>query len=218
MSKKILLVDGHEFLLEGIKLLLSDSKTITQIFTDNTLKKAYEFIFSNKDCSKVDAVCIDLSMPEFKEKNIKNGQDLAFLIRKNYPQLKIVILTGSCCDQIYTEISRSIKPNGFIEKSDLKASEIEIIFEKILNGENYESENILDVSKNCDLRFKIMDEINIKIITLLSKGISTKTMEKVLPISLSAIKKRKRKIKQILEIETGNDEDIIKEAFVRKII
>ena len=57
-----------------------------------------------------------------------------------------------------------------------------------------------------------MDNYNRQIIILLSQGVKTKNLPDLLYLSKSAIDKRKAIIKQLLGIDKGNDEDILKEA------
>jgi two-component system response regulator NreC len=52
----------------------------------------------------------------------------------------------------------------------------------------------------------------LKIIELISQGITTKNLPNYVPLSLSGVHKRKAKIKAVLNIDNGSDEAIIKEA------
>jgi hypothetical protein len=52
---------------------------------------------------------------------------------------------------------------------------------------------------------------------LLAKGIKNKNLEKYIPLSASAIEKRKYRIKRLLDVE-GDDEDLIKEARIQGYI
>lgn len=57
----------------------------------------------------------------------------------------------------------------------------------------------------------IIDEIDLKMIQLLAKGIRNKNLGMHIYLSNSAIEKRKNRLKKKLNI-TGNDEDLLKEA------
>lgn len=218
MSLKILLVDDHIMIVEGIKNILSYSKRFTEIKCVDSIEKAYHLIFENNKINNFDFISIDLSMPSYVDKNIENGASLAKLIRKNYPEIKIIILTGFSDSKTISELFNKISPNGFIEKSDLKGDDVINIFEQIDSGKNYFSKRILNNIENFKINNELFDYLNLEIIQFLSKGFSTKSISEKLPLSLSAIKKRKQKIKQTLNIENGNDEDIVLEATKRKII
>ncbi|MBC7642347.1 MAG: response regulator, partial [Flavobacterium sp.] len=119
-------------LAEGIKSILSYSELKTEIKCVDSIKKAYKLIFEDKTVNHFDLISLDISMPPFIERNLKNGIDLAEIIRKNYPKIKIIILTGGCNDDDISVIIRKINPNGFIQKSDLNAENIDFIFNQII--------------------------------------------------------------------------------------
>lgn len=218
MNEKMLLIDDHIMISEGIKSVLSLTDLNYEIECVESLEKAYKLLFENKDKTLYDLVSVDLSMPPYEIKNINCGKDLAYLIRKNLPNTKILILTGYCDSITLNQLLENVNPNGFIEKSDLKAEQIEYIFEQILNGVYFKSNQISILHDNYKITTKNFDNLDIQIIKLLSKGFSTKSLPEKLPLSLSAIKKRKQKIKVELNIEYGNDENLIKEAIKLKII
>ncbi len=218
MSLKILLVDDHIMMVEGIKNILHYSKMIIDINCVDSIEKAYNLVFENNKNNNFDLISIDLSMPPYIDKNIENGASLAKLIRKDYPQIKIIILTGFSDGKTIYELFEKLSPDGFIEKSDLKGDDVINIFEQIVCGENYFSKRILNNLENFKKNNELFDYLNLEIIQFLSKGFSTKSISEKLPLSLSAIKKRKQKIKQALNIENRNDEDIVLESIKRKII
>jgi DNA-binding NarL/FixJ family response regulator len=63
-----------------------------------------------------------------------------------------------------------------------------------------------------------IDTIDRQIITLLSEGFQIKTIADSMNLSQDTIKKRKSKIKDLLGIDKGNDEDILKECRNLKLI
>ena len=58
----------------------------------------------------------------------------------------------------------------------------------------------------------LLDEINRKIIYLLSQGVKTKSLSDHIDLSMSAIEKRKKYLKEVFEIEDGSDETLLFEA------
>jgi hypothetical protein len=52
----------------------------------------------------------------------------------------------------------------------------------------------------------------------LSKEVKTKDLPQYIPLSLSAIEKRKLNIREILEVKDGSDIDLINEAKTKGII
>lgn len=216
MPLKILLVDDHIMITSMYKIALSDLKISTEITTINTLENAYNFLFTQN--KTVDIVLLDLSMPAYSEKNINNGEDLAKLIRVNYPEIKIIIATGYCEPIRLNGIIKDICPEGILEKCDIDNNLFLQAFIKIIDGQIYRTKT---VEKSITPNFAnniYLDATNRQIVKLISQGIKTIDIPQHLSITLSGVNKRKLKIKEFLKIEFGRDEDIIRESKKRGII
>lgn len=212
MSLEILLVDDHIMITDCYKMALTDLEISTRITSTNSLENAYKFIFDNAPDVRIDLVILDLSMPEYPEKNIKNGEDLAKLIRVKYPKTKIIFITGYCNIIRLNSIIHDINPEGLIEKSDLDFSSISIICNKIIAGEIYKSERVKKTIEDFSTKEMFLDTIDRQIIILISQNTKTVNIPELLNLSLSAIEKRKAKIKIYFGVEKGSDDAIIKKA------
>jgi DNA-binding NarL/FixJ family response regulator len=210
MPLKILLVDDHIMITDFYKMALANLKINTKNTTINTLENAYNFIFPKREIQPLDVILLDLSMPAYLEKNINSGEDLAKLIRLNYPKIKIIIVTDYYETIRLNRIIQEINPEGVLEKSDIDYDGFLFAFNKIIGNGEYRSKTI---EKNIDSNLNnniYLDTMNRQIIKLISQGIKTKNIPNHLPINLSGRHKRKLKIKQLLKIDFGNDEDIIR--------
>jgi hypothetical protein len=63
-----------------------------------------------------------------------------------------------------------------------------------------------------------LDVFDKQILFHLSKGVKTKDLPTYIPLSLSAIEKRKLNIREILEVPGGTDVDLIREAKNKGVI
>ncbi len=217
MRVKILLVDDHQMITSFYETALGYSDIDTVITVKNTLESAYKFIFE-QFIQQIEIVFLDLSMPAYIEKGINNGEDFAKLLRKKYPKIKIIILSSIFSVTQLDRIIKHINPEGLIEKTDLCSYDhIVNILNKVINGEFYRSLMIEESITKNPYDF-YLDSINKQIIILISKGIKTKDIPSHLSMTLSGVKKRKLKIKRLLKIDFGNDEDIIRESKILGII
>lgn len=156
-------------------------------------------------------VFIDVTLPPFLEKSIHSGEDLVPLVKKQFPNSKVVVLTSHTESFVLYRLINDCNPHGIIIKSDT-AEEFLIAFEAIMKGEKYYSETVR--KQNLDIKGKnnFLDNYNRQIIMLLSQGIKTKNLGDHLHLSSSAIDKRKAYIKEFFNIDKGTDEDILREA------
>lgn len=210
MPVKILMIDDHPSQIEGYKVILSYNSLGVAIETTAAYncEVAYALITTNGTAA-FDMVFIDRSLPPFPERNIKSGEDLALLVRKYWPDTKIVILTSHAEAFLLYAIVKKIKPQGLLVKSDFSADELLLAFEKIANGETYYTQTVKEGIKELLSREQFLDDHNRQIIILLSQGARTASIAEQLHLSKSAIEKRKVQIKDYLCIVKGTDEDIV---------
>lgn len=211
----ILIVDDHPFIIEAYKNAIKGYNS----------KGAYEFAITQaKDCKTgYEAITapgippfgiafFDLSMPIYEEKGIFSGEDLALLIKKEMPDCKIILLTMHTELLKINTIIKNINPNGLVIKNDLTFDELLIAFDKILKEENYYSQTVVKLVSQIQYDNIEIDAFDKQILYHLSKGTKTKDIPQYVPLSLSAVEKRKLNLKDTLDIRGGSDIDLIREA------
>lgn len=210
----ILMVDDHPFIIEAYKNAIKGYNS----------KGTYEFTIAQaKDCKTgYEAITqatapfgiafFDLSMPTYEEKGIYSGEDLALLIKNKMPDAKIILLTMHTELLKINTIIKNINPNGLIIKNDLTFDELLLAFDKILKDENYYSQTVIKLVSQIQYDHIEIDAFDKQILYHLSKGIKTKDIPQYVPLSLSAIEKRKLNLKETLNIKGGSDIDLIREA------
>lgn len=219
MSNKtlnILMIDDHPSMVEGYKSILSFNQLGYEINVTPAYncKSAYEIIQETEDLYFFDMAFVDLSLPPYEEKKILSGQDLALMIKKRFPAIKILILTSQAEAFTLFDIKRNIEPKGLLVKSDFAAEELLDAFENIAQGKTYYTKTVEEsIEGLMDERNTIfLDEYNREIIQLLAQGVLTKNMPNYISLGLSAIDKRKAQIKDYFMIKGGTDEDIVRQA------
>lgn len=218
MTKEILIIDDHSPIIEGYKSILSfsDHGYLLKFKEAQNCETAYGQIINIENC--FDIVFLDLSLAPYDNMKINSGEDLIPYIKKHQPNSKIIISTSHSEYFLLYKIYQKLKPEGILIKSDFTPKEFLTAFSEIINGENYFSECVIKAIKSLNAADFYLDSIDMHIITLLSRGVKSKNLPDHLSIGISAIDKRKQKIKDFLFIEKGNDEDILREAKKRKYI
>jgi DNA-binding NarL/FixJ family response regulator len=215
----ILIVDDHPFIIQAYKNALDKYSqqgyefVITQA---NNCKSGYESITEAK--TPFDVAFFDISMPEYAEKGIYSGEDLAILIKIEMSNCKIILLTMHAELLKINNIIKNINPSGLIIKNDLTFDELIFAFNKIMNNENYYSQTVIKLVGQAQYNNIELDAFDKQILFHLSKGVKTKDLPLYVPLSLSAIEKRKLNIGELLEVKEGNDIDLINEAKTKGVI
>lgn len=177
---------------------------------------AYKIINHNSKLkNKIDIALIDVSLPPYKEEKILCGGDLAKVFKERYPLSKVIMITMHHEGMIIDKIITKVNPEGFINKSDVCFDTFSKVFEIILGGKKFISKTINNSIKELNNKKFDFDSIDYEIISLLEKGIKTKDIPYYIPLTLSAIEKRKAKIKFQVLNHSGNDNELIER--VRKL-
>jgi DNA-binding NarL/FixJ family response regulator len=151
-------------------------------------------------------------MPPYKKMNINSGIDLASLIREKFTNCKIVLLTMRSEPLTVDKIIKGIQPEGFIAKSDINFELFSIICKNIIEGTIFRSPTIIDSQRELFKKNINWDNHDNQILILISEGVKTVNLPDYIPLSMSAIEKRKANIKDQLLKGKGSDKDLIEKA------
>ncbi|WP_264519876.1 response regulator [Flavobacterium sp. N1994] len=215
----ILIVDDHPFIIQAYKNALDKYSqqgfefAVTQA---NSCKTGYESIKEAK--IPFDVAFFDISMPEYAEKGIYSGEDLAALIKTEMPNCKIILLTMHSELLKINNIIKNINPSGLIIKNDLTFDELIFAFDKIINNQSYYSQTVIKLVGQAQYTNIELDAFDKQILFHLSKGVKSKDLPQYIPISLNAVEKRILNISEILEVKGGTETDLINEAKIKGII
>ena len=213
---KILMVDDHPIIIEGYQnSLLATSKPHQHLKIDiaNDCEMANTLILKAANQSEHYDICFfDISLPPSNDGQITSGEDLAKIAKVYMPKAKIVILTMFNESYRVHNIIKEINPEGMLIKSDLTSSELAEAFQSILVNPPYYSSTVSNFLKSTTTSDIYVDEINRKILYLLSQGIKTKSLKEHIDLSMSAIEKRKKQLKLLFDVENGKDEALLEEA------
>lgn len=209
------MVDDHPIIIEGYQNTLMATKKEDQVLridTANDCDTANELLRRAAKEKPYDICFFDISLPGSLDGRLASGEDLAKLTRNIMPKAKVVILTMFNESFRVHNIIKQINPDGFLIKSDLTSSELAEAFQHILAAPPYYSSTVSNFLKKSVVSDIYVDDINRKILHLLSQGVRTKTLREHISLSMSAIEKRKKQLKLLFSVNDGKDETLIEEA------
>ncbi|MCC9070544.1 response regulator [Flavobacterium sp. F-65] len=216
MSLNILIVDDHPMTVDGYVNLLSDNefqKEVPVFIKSHNCEDAHnKILHESRQNKNIDFALLDINLPPFKKLNINNGIDLALLIREKFKNCKIVLLTMHSEPLTVDKIIKGVKPEGLISKSDINFELFPLICKRILEGEIVQSETIIESQRDLFKKNINWDNHDNQILLLISQGVKTVNLPNYIPLSMSAIEKRKASIKDQLLHGKGSDKDLIEKA------
>ncbi|HRH01304.1 MAG TPA: response regulator transcription factor [Bacteroidia bacterium] len=149
---KLVLVDDHQMLLDGLAALLRGEQRFDLVGLCNNAKYALELI----ETTAPDIVITDINMPEI------SGVELTRMIRKYYPKIKVLALSmfgerSTISEMLEAGIS------GYILKNTGKEELIKALI-KVQEGGMYFSDEITEeLIKSISQKAEIKEEIQVRL-------------------------------------------------------
>tara|TARA_R110002050_G_scaffold137538_3_gene261155 strand:+ start:386 stop:1054 length:669 start_codon:yes stop_codon:yes gene_type:complete len=207
----LLLVDDHPSVIEAYSNFLSQYEILNPSYKANILTamccdSAIDII---ERTEAIEVAFIDMRLPTSKEGNYSSGEDLCVLLKKTFPKIKIVIITGHYETLILSNILQSVNPDSMLIKGDIEAKIIFDALTRVLNNEPYYSLSVLSLLRKNLASNNFLEPIDKKMLYELWKGTKTKDLVHHLPLSMGAIEKRKRNLKLRVGAKSKDDNMLV---------
>lgn len=213
---KIILVDDHQLVRDGIKSLISDSFGIDIIGeASNSVE-----LFKQLHQMMPDVILMDISLPNM------SGIEITKILKKDYPKIKILMLSMYTSeDFIFNGLKAGI--NGYLPKNTTR-DELLLAIEEVYNGREYFSKSISNIilksfvnsakygNNANDDKMSILTKRETEILKLVVEGVSNQHIADQLFISIRTVETHKTSIMKKLEL--NNTIDLVKFAIKNKII
>ena len=121
---KVILVDDHYIVRQGLEFLLS---TVDDLSVLKGFKDGATFLSYLKNNERPDIVLLDLVMPEM------NGIEITEILKQQYPEIKVLVLTSYVDDEHV--ISAIDKGADGYEMKDVEPQKLIETIHKVLQGE-----------------------------------------------------------------------------------
>lgn len=208
---KLMIVDDHQMLIDGLKSMLRKEKSIQIIAVANNGLEALKILRSG---AEINFIITDINMPEM------SGTELTKVVKSEYPEIKILVLSMFNDSAIVNEIM-NVEAEGYILKNAGKQELISAIHKIANNGTYYSSEVISELMKDLK-QIKIITENNkslsqreIEILKLIVQENSTNQIAEKLFISPRTVDTHRKNILQ--KTNTKTLVGLIKFAFENKL-
>ncbi len=207
MPMRILLVDDHAILLDGVKNLLDREEGLEVVGIADSAEKALQFLKS----SNVDIVVTDFNMPGM------DGLSLFNTIKRILPNVKTIVLSMHDETHLVKEILRA-GVNGYVLKKDTHKELLNAIHE-VQAGRVYLSSDINKILitnlQNPD-EGRLLTDREREILKLIAKEYSNKDIAEELFISERTVETHRKNI--FKKTATGSLVGLIKFAYANNLI
>lgn len=216
-SIKVLLVDDHQIILDGIRNMLAEEKDIIIIGACLSAKEAFEIVLENTP----DIIITDIMMPDM------NGIDFVKKLRANNIHTKVLILSMfASADYIQTAVQAGV--NGFLMKQNATRNELMTALYNLSENKNYFNSDVAsaiitglksDINEQGSFIEKKVDDIlskrELQVLKFFAEGYSNKEISEKLFISQRTVETHKTNM--ITKLNLRSYVDLVKYAIKNNI-
>lgn len=192
MSTRILVCDDHQLVLDGLKSLINGQDDIDVVSTANNGREALRQL----EILKVDLILMDIDMPEM------NGIEATKILKKDYPEIKIIILTMHD-EKSIIQLLMDIGADGYILKNATQEELLQGI-KQVQQGKKHFSPDVtialLRSDKDVASINHDLTERELEILKLIAEGFSNKEIGDKLFISHRTVDTHRTNLMKKLEI------------------
>lgn len=191
---RILLVDDHRIVLDGIKALLDDLDGFDCVATADNGQKAIDLL----KVFAVDVVLMDIDMP------VMNGMDATRIIKKDFPNVKVISLTQHSERGMVRQLLEC-GSDGYLLKN-IDQQELASAIQRVVAGERVFSAEVeaglegKSVERGAGGVEVELTEREIEILTLIAEGLSSKQIGEKLFISPRTVDTHRTNLMNKLDI------------------
>jgi DNA-binding NarL/FixJ family response regulator len=202
---KVFIVDDHYMVIEGIRALLLDDKTIDLIGHASNADSCLSFIRHTRP----DVILMDISMPD------KNGVELCKEVRELYPDVFVI---GLSTFNQYTYVDAMLRngASGYLLKNAGK-QEITDAIHVVAKGKTYLSDDAATTLKNAaQLESPVLTRRENEILRLIAEGLANPQIAEKLFLSQSTVETHRKSLMRKLNIK--NTALLVRYAIDQKIV
>lgn len=179
---RIMLVDDHHIVRQGLEFLLStvDDLEVVMGFSDG---KTFLTHLAEHQDNMPDIVLLDLVMPEM------NGIEITEILKTKYPDIKILVLTSYIDDEHV--ISAVDKGADGYEMKDVEPEQLINTIKSVLNGEKIihpQAQSVIEAVRNKPHMTNKLSKREIEVLSEMVKGKTNKDIAETLFVSEKTIK------------------------------
>lgn len=214
---KVLLIDDHPLITDGYKRALEQVTLVNNLYRFNieTANNCDSAILKISEASKTDAfdiVFLDIRIPPSTDKKILGGEDLGIFIKEKFNTTKIVVSTTYNDAYMISCILKNVNPEGFLIKNDLTVDILIEAFKAVTEDIPYYSKTVMNILRKQSANDFVIDNIDRKILYELSNGTKMNELPNILPLSIAALERRKRILKDIFNVDGKGDRELLQLA------
>ncbi|MBI1343676.1 MAG: response regulator [Terrimonas sp.] len=205
MIKKVFIVDDHYMVIEGIRSLLQDEKSVE--WTGHAMNAESCLAFLKQQ--QPDVILMDISLPG------KSGIELCKEIKEKYPSVFVIGLSTFNQQSFISKMMDS-GASGYILKN-ATAAEIMEALETVMKGKVYLSHEAADSLKNrAGMAVPVLTRREKEILALIAEGLTNNEIAQRLFVSPTTVDTHRKNL--LLKLDAKNTAALVRIAMEHGLI
>ncbi len=204
MATKLFIVDDHYMVIEGIRSLFINEKSIE--WTGHATNAASCLAFLQNQSP--DIILMDINLPDI------SGVDLCKEVHQRYPKIKIIGL--STFNQL-SFIKRMMEngASGYVLKNATKEELIDAI-DVVMNGEQYFSDEVSGLLEAKTSNIPTITRREKEVLELIAQGLTNPEIAEKIFISVNTVDTHRKNL--LMKLEAKNTADLVRLGFKYELI
>lgn len=211
---EVLIIDEYQLTIDSYKKALklvegNIENILFNIKQAKTCQSALDILDTYSSKCILNLVFLDISLLPTCDKRFLSGECIGKEIKNRFNEVKIISCTSFSDNLRLNNIIKSINPNALLIKGEIDFNDVTIAINKVLLGNSYYSETVLNLFRNKLVVPFTLDSNDIKILYEISNGARMKDLLLEIPLSKAGIIKRKQIMKELFNTNTNDDRELI---------
>lgn len=204
---KILLVDDHTLILQGIKHVVSQMPEIEKVYTASSGTEAMLLI----DMQPFDIYLLDVELPD------TNGFELIDKILQKHPEARILVNTMHEEIWILKRLTKASISGAILKSADI--NELTLAIQTILKEGQYLCKRFKTILNRMQTEEQIKEQLTLRemeVLQAIAKGFNTREIADLLHVSNNTIETHRKSL--MSKLEARNAVDLVLKAINLGII
>lgn len=196
---RLILVDDHAMMLEGLKVMLEPDHDIVAMVSNG------KEVCGAVEGHRPDVVLLDISLPG------RSGLEIAAEIRRRFPETKVLIVTMHA-ERIYADEALKVGASGYVLKL-ARTEEVRHAIVEVMAGRQYVTPLLTELAAIAESKLMprgVPDGVGMEALTdrqrevllLIAKGRTTAEIAERLGVSSKSVEFHRAKIKTVLGLRS----------------
>lgn len=205
MATKVFIVDDHYMVIEGIRSLLQNEKTIEWLGHASNAASCLAFL----EKQQPDVILMDINLPD------KSGIELCREVIARHPSVFVVGLS-TFNQQSFIQKMMDNGASGYVLKNATQEEIMEAI-QTVMKGKTYLSEEASQVlRKNADAGIPVLTRREKEVLELIAEGLTNNEIAQKLFISVATVDTHRKNL--LSKFEAKNIASLIKAAMKMQML